>query len=121
MQNTSEDIRAEEEHDIREIDGDPNNLGVNSSLDLDGASVGECARGRDEDPLLDPSVVGQPRLAAAEVAVDLGGAHAALAAKTARVRSRLMEGRDTHLIPQTMRDWPRRQSPAAKTPSTLVW
>src|ERR1700691_2711954 len=30
------------------------------------------------------------------------------------------ESTSTHLIPQTIKDWPRRQSPAAKTPSTLV-
>ena len=97
MQYTSVDIRAAEEHDIREIDGDPNNLSVNSSLDLDGASVGQCARGRDEDPLLDPSVVGQPRLAAAKVPIDLGSAHAALAAKTATVRTRSTDCRDAML------------------------
>lgn len=80
------DIRAK--HDIHERYGDPNNLNINSSFDLDGLSVGECARRGDEDPLLDSSVVGQPGLATAEVPVDLGSAHASLARKVDIVRLR---------------------------------
>ena len=86
MQYTSVDVHAEK-RSIHEREGKPDNLSVNSSLDLDSAPVGECARRSDEDPLLDPSVIRQPGLATAEVPVDFGSTHATLAEKYKTVRS----------------------------------
>lgn len=59
----------------------PSKFDVNSSLDLDGLSVGKCAGRGDEDALLDSSVVGQSSLATTEIPVNLGSAHATLARK----------------------------------------
>lgn len=87
MQYTSVDVHAEKRSIHERERAAPDNLSVNSSLDLDNAPAGECARWSDEDPLLDPSVIRQPGLATAEVPVDFGSTHATLAEKYKTVRS----------------------------------
>ena len=69
-------------------------------------------------PSLNTSSAGKPRIST-EPGIDLSSSTATLARC-------VLEGGfqksafETYLIPQTIKDCPRRQSPAAKTPSTLV-
>lgn len=108
---------------------------VSAGAQVDRSRSVECAERReaareDDAPLVDAAPGGERGHAVREVAVDLDGGGAALAdageaggasqavSKFVRAQQRAWAGGSTH--PQTIRDCPRRASPAAKTPSTDV-
>ena len=73
--------------DFHQIDNNQSNPCNLSSLYLYHLrTLRESARGRNEDPLLDTSIVREPGLATAEVSVNLGSAHATLTEKHSMVR-----------------------------------